>query len=206
MSTVAEERVLVIPTSEFQRLGHFQGFSSELDAYLPALLESDHLSYRPRGEMEQDPSFKQLIPYMIFRYTDSAGTERLFNYTRGDGQGEKRLHALRSVGIGGHISTDDAEAGAIEAVYRVGMERELAEEIHLDTAYTEECVGLINDDETPVGRVHLGVVHLFDVAEPVIQAREPDIVDACFAPVEDLVSELDQFESWSQIVVRALFA
>jgi predicted NUDIX family phosphoesterase len=205
MSTVAEERVLVVPTAEFHALGHFQGFSAELATYLPAILDSDHLSYRPRGAMEQDPSFKQLIPYMVFRHTDGAGQVRLFQYTRGGGQGEKRLHAKRSVGIGGHISTDDADAGTIADVYRVGMERELAEEVALDTAYTQQCVGLINDDETPVGQVHLGVVHLFDVAEPRVHPRESEILDAGFRPVADILAELDQFETWSQIVVRALF-
>ena len=64
MPAVAEERVLVVPTSRFHSLGYFQGFSAEMSRYLPALLEGDDLSYRPRGEMEQDPSFKQLIPYM----------------------------------------------------------------------------------------------------------------------------------------------
>lgn len=205
MQSVAEEHVLVLPTSEFRALGHFQGFSPDLDTYLPALLDSTELSYRPRGQMEQDPSFKQLIPYMVFRHTGADGVPQLFQYTRGGGQGEKRLHAKRSVGIGGHISTDDAEAGAIADVYRVGMLRELAEEVILETAYTETCVGLINDDETPVGQVHLGVVHLFDVSEPLVQPRETEILDAGFRPAKEILAELDQFESWSQIVVRALF-
>jgi predicted NUDIX family phosphoesterase len=129
----------------------------------------------------------------------------LFQYTRGGGQGEKRLHAKRSVGIGGHISTDDSEAGTIADVYRVGMLRELEEEISLDTTYTEKCVGLINDDETPVGKVHLGVVHLFDLSEPLIQPREVDILNTGFLPVDQILAEIDGFESWSQIVVRALF-
>ena len=76
MPAVAEERVLVVPTSRFHALGHFQGFSADMDRYLPALLEGDDLSYRPRGEMEQDPSFKQLIPYVLFRHIDAAGAVR----------------------------------------------------------------------------------------------------------------------------------
>jgi len=205
MSTVAEERVLVIPTSEFHSLGHFQGFSDDLDTYLPALLNSDHLSYRPRGEMEKNPAFKQLIPYVLFRYVDAEGVVHSFQYTRGGGQGEERLRAKRSVGIGGHISTDDADAGTAHDVYRVGMLRELAEEVSINTPYRERCVGLINDDETPVGQVHLGVVHIFDVELPHVAPMEVDILDAGFRPVSEIIPELEHYESWSQIVVRALF-
>jgi predicted NUDIX family phosphoesterase len=211
MPAVAEERVLVVPTARFHALGHFQGFSADMGRYLPALLEGDDLAYRPRGEMEQDPSFKQLIPYVIFRHVDDAGVVRLFQYTRGGGQGEARLRAKRSVGVGGHISTLDHEAtdaantGVYHDVYREGLERELAEEVIVDTDYRDQCVGLINDDETPVGQVHLGVVHIYDVDAPAIRPREADILDAGFRPVAEILADIDRFESWSQIAVRALF-
>jgi len=210
MSIVAEECVLVVPTSEFHALGHFQGFSSEVDTYLPALLDSDQISYRPRGEMEQDPSFKQLIPYVLFRYVDPSGTPRLFQYTRGGGGGEERLRAKRSVGIGGHISTVDiksrgAAAGTTRDVYREGMQRELDEEVMIEAGFTEQCVGLINDDQTPVGQVHLGIVHLYEVDSLNVHPREEDIVNAGFQPIDELLTELDQFEAWSEIVVKALF-
>jgi predicted NUDIX family phosphoesterase len=206
MPAVAEERVLVVPTSRFHALGHFQGFSADMNRYLPALLEGDDLAYRPRGEMEQDPSFKQFIPYVIFRHVDDAGVVRVFQYTRGGGQGEARLHAKRSVGVGGHISTEDAtDAATHHDVYREGLLRELAEEVIIDTDYREQCVGLINDDETPVGQVHLGVVHIYDVDQPLVRPREADILDAGFRPVAEILADLDRFESWSQIVVRALF-
>jgi predicted NUDIX family phosphoesterase len=202
---VAEEQILVVPTSLFHDLGYFQGFSSDIARYLPRLLEGDHIEYRPRGEMEDDPSFKQLIPYMLFRWTDDDGTVHLFEYLRGSGQGERRLHAKRSVGIGGHISTLDAAAGHLQHVYREGMRRELEEEVAIETPYTEKIAGLINDDETPVGRVHLGVVHLCDVERPQIHPREADILDGQFRPVRDILPRLSEFESWSEIAVRALF-
>jgi predicted NUDIX family phosphoesterase len=213
---VAEERILVVPTSLFHDLGYFQGFSREIDRYWPRLVAGDHVEYRARGEMEEDPSFKQLIPYVLFRWTSADGTVHLFEYQRGSGQGERRLHAKRSVGVGGHISSIDASvvvslretnhlAERDDYIYREGMRRELDEEVIIDTEYTETVAGLINDDETPVGRVHLGMVHLCDVSEPRVRPREADICDARFSPVADILTRLDQFESWSEIAVRAMF-
>ena len=206
MSVVAEERILVVPTTLFHELGYFQGFSRDIEQYWPRLVVGDHVEYRARGEMEEDPSFKQLIPYVLFRWTDGDGRVHLFEYQRGGGGGEARLRAKRSVGIGGHISSVDAATGASHHVYREGMRRELEEEVIINTPYTETVVGLINDDETPVGRVHLGMVHLCDVEVPNVQPREADIQDTRFSPIDDILSRLDQFESWSQIAVRALFS
>lgn len=215
MTQVQTECVLVVPTALFHRLGHFQGFATEIDRYLPELFSPAHTSYRPRHEVEQDPSFKQLIPYVLFRYHDPQGGTFVFQYTRGKGQGEGRLHSKRSVGIGGHISRDDegpsdacsSAAGqhAAGAAYAEGMRRELAEEVAIDCEYTEKCVGLINDDESEVGRVHLGVVHIFDVDSPAVAPRETDILEAGFRPIEDILANLDGFETWSQICLRALF-
>lgn len=203
MSAVATEHVLVVPTPVFHALGHFQGFCGDTDRYLAGLLDPRHTSYRPRAKMEQDPTFKQLIPYVIFRYRDAAGGVTLFQYTRGKGQGEARLHAKRSIGIGGHISADDQAA---TSAYDEGMRRELAEEVVIDTPYRSQLAGLINDDESEVGKVHLGVVHLFDVERPAVKPRENEIIDAGFRPVSELLSDLSRFETWSQICLRALFA
>jgi len=202
MTAVDVEQVLVVPTSLFHQLGHFQGFSTDTEHYLQELLSPEHTSYRPRPEMEEDPSFKQLIPYVIFQYRDAEGQIHLFQYTRGKGQGEKRLHQKRSIGIGGHISSEDA---AEVNAYDEGMRRELAEEVIIDTEYTERCVGLINDDETPVGTVHLGVVHVFDVTQPNVAPHEDEIADAGFRPLSELLNEIEQFETWSQISLQALF-
>jgi predicted NUDIX family phosphoesterase len=206
MTVLEQEQVLVVPTSAFRDVGYFQGFCDQPQRYLDELLRAELMSYRPRGEMETDPTFKQLIPYVIFRYRDPQQGDRLFCYRRGSGQGEKRLHSKRSVGVGGHISSHDAGAAGHADVYQEGMRRELEEEIVISTAYQSRCVGLINDDETEVGKVHLGVVHLCDVHSPSIAAREEDIADAAFVPVRQLLADLDSFESWSRICLEALFA
>ena len=204
MSLVSTEHVLVAPTALFHDVGRFQGFCRDVDRYLSVLLDPLHVSYRPREAMEEDPSFKQLIPYVIFRHTDAAGCESVFAYTRGKGQGESRLHHKRSVGVGGHISSDDAATGA-ENPYEEGLRRELEEEVIVETDYRARCVGLINDDETEVGRVHLGVVHLCEVESPAVRPRESEIIDAGFQPVGELLADLKSFETWSQICLKALF-
>ena len=205
MSLVGAEHVLVVPAQLFHDLGYFQGFTGDVDRYLDQLLNPENVGYRPRGETEEDPSFKQLIPYVIFRHTDDAGGESVFQYTRGTGQGEQRLHRKRSIGVGGHISVDDARVADESNPYEEGMRRELEEEVMIRTPYSQQCVGLINDDQTEVGKVHLGVVHLFDVARPAVEPRENEILDTGFRLVDELFDDLEQFESWSQICLEALF-
>ncbi|MCH2210063.1 MAG: phosphoesterase [Fuerstiella sp.] len=194
----AVEHVLVIPTSVFHEIGHFQGFCSDTDRYLDVILDPAYASYRPRPDMEEDPSFKQLIPYCIFQYDD-----QVFEYRRGNGQGEARLHAKRSVGVGGHVSTVDV--GGDRTPYLEGMKREIEEEVDLQGGWTESCVGLINDDESDVGKVHLGIVHIFNLDKPKVVPREQSMIDAGFAPPERLAGELEEFETWSQICLKHLY-
>src|SRR5216117_3004275 len=91
------ERVMVVPSRLLDEIGQFQGFFPEVDRYLPVLLEKQHISFRPRSQMESDPNFKQIIPYCVL-----CSKGAVFRYTRGKKMGEKRLHALESIGVGGH--------------------------------------------------------------------------------------------------------
>ena len=199
-----EEQVLVVPTQFFHTLGHFQGFSTDIDRYRDVLLDAENVQFRPRSEVEVDPGFKQLIPYMIFCHTDSSGNVSIFQYVRGKGMGESRLHQKRSIGIGGHIAAEDQWQHS-EDIYREGMLRELYEEVVLHTTFTERCVGLINDDTTEVGRVHLGIVHRLDVAEPNVISNEADLIESGFMPLDELRKHREQLESWSAISLDALF-
>ena len=199
-----EEQVLVVPTQFFHTLGHFQGFSTDIDRYRDVLLDAENVQFRPRSEVEVDPGFKQLIPYMIFCHTDSSGNVSIFQYVRGKGMGESRLHQKRSIGIGGHIAAEDQGQHSAD-IYREGMLRELYEEVVLHTTFTERCVGLINDDTTEVGRVHLGIVHRLDVAEPNVISNEADLIESGFMPLDELRKHREQLESWSAISLDALF-
>jgi len=198
-----EEQILVIPTEVIDTIGTIDGFTTDVDRFLKPILASNKLSFRPRSQMESDPSFKQLIPYVLLQYKDSEGKPFLFTYTRGKGQGEARLHAKRSIGIGGHISEEDAAGGADP--YETGMRRELDEEVTIHGDFREMRMGLIYDSSTEVGRVHLGVVHRFELVRPDVKSNEDDLSDASFVSIEDLKHDRDRLEVWSQLCLDSLY-
>jgi predicted NUDIX family phosphoesterase len=193
---MSDELVLGLPAARLRELGTFTGFTTDTPRYLPALFDAKHLSFRPRGDCETDPTWLQLIPYVVLQSGD-----RIFHYTRGSKGGEKRLHALKSIGIGGHINPVDTEAAD---PYRAGLARELAEEIHLGCAYIERVLGLVYDPSTPVGSVHLGVVHLLTLENDDITPRDQSLAACGLARHADLKRDAAQFETWSQLVLAAL--
>ena|SRR5208283_332086 len=197
MSDKSEEQVLVVPRAVLEQAGLFQGFSPRIEHYLPRLLDPPQLAYRPRSLMETDPVYKQIVPYVVLKWRD-----QVFHYTRGKGGTEARLRALRSIGVGGHICAEDRNL--FDHPYREAMFREVGEEVQIDTTWTERCLGLINDDRTPVGQVHIGIVHVFEMAEPNVQRREQVLTRTGFAPITELRSQREEFESWSQYVLDAI--
>jgi predicted NUDIX family phosphoesterase len=190
-------RVLVVPGAELDRLGRFQGFCPDAGRYLEALLRPGLAEFRPRAEVEEDPSFKQLIPYVVFRCGGS-----VFCYTRGTSQGEARLHRLRSLGVGGHVEEPDANGRATRDAYEAALRREIDEEVEVASPGVLHQVGLINDDSTPVGAVHLGVVHVYELERPAVAPREGGLADCGFVPLRELAGQIGEFETWSQIVLK----
>lgn len=187
-------RILVVPASELDRLGRFQGFSHEAERYLPAFFEPGVATFEPRYLMEEDPSHKQLIPYVVFRHH-----RQVFCYVRGTSQGETRLHRMRSLGVGGHVDEADADGLVSRETYLKALQREIEEEVLLRTTGRLSIVGLINDDSTPVGQVHLGVVHLYELDAPALEAREEGLADGRFLDLDQLGSLRQEFETWSRI-------
>lgn len=197
-----DEEVLCVPAVLIEQLGAFEGFQPEVERYLPTILDKKNQTFIARRLCETDPSQKQLIPYVLIRYSDETGTY-IFQYVRGKGQGEKRLHALRSIGIGGHISTDDTTG---DDWYRTGMARELEEEVIFEKSSDAQIIGLIYDPSNDVGKVHLGIVHLMELDGPTVRAREEDLLEAGFLPIETIVAEIDRLETWSRLCIEYLLA
>src|SRR5215217_1245424 len=170
------ENVLVIRRELFNRLGSFHGLNFEPQKYLDAFLSRGNNFFLPRAEAEIKPAYKQIIPYALIAFQN-----KVAYYVRGKKAGEQRLVAKGSIGIGGHMNeTDESLFAMDEAAYRAGVEREVNEEIKIDTPFEDKIVALLNDDSTEVGTVHLGIVHVFKVKEPKVQKREAMITGLTF--------------------------
>jgi len=194
------ENVLVIRRSLFDQLGSFQGINFESGKYLDAFLSRGNNFFLSRPEAENNPAYKQIIPYALIAFGNS-----VVYYVRGKKAGEQRLVAKGSIGIGGHMNESDESLFALdEQAYRVGVEREVNEEIKIHTQFDDRIVALLNDDTTDVGRVHLGVVHVFTLAEPKVEKREAMITGLTFLKKEELVARRESLETWSQICVDSL--
>ena len=194
------ENVLVVRRSLFDQLASFQGLNFEPQKYLDAFLSRGNNFFLPRPEAEINPAYKQIIPYALIAFEN-----KVAYYVRGKKAGEQRLVAKGSIGIGGHMNETDESLFALdEAAYRTGVEREVNEEIKIDRPFDDRIVALLNDDTTEVGRVHLGIVHVFKLAQPKIEKREAMITGLTFLRKEELLARRETMETWSQICVDSL--
>ncbi|MGF1657442.1 MAG: hypothetical protein ACFCU3_10735 [Verrucomicrobiales bacterium] len=194
-----DEEILVIPRALFDQLGAFQGVRPLSDAWLTALFAPGNHFFIRRGLAEEDPSYKQIVPYALL-----VQDGKILHYTRGGGGGEKRLVNLGSIGIGGHLNREDQDRLSLQAYQNLVL-RELQEELLIEGEFTNQAVALLNDDSTPVGQVHLGLVHRIDLASGgIARAAEEDIVDPTFLEPSDILARLEQLETWSQLCAQNL--
>jgi len=199
---MAEELVLTFPRTLLDEIGSFQGLCTDIGAYVPRILEAQNTRYVPRSLAEDDPSLKQIIPYVLVRRGDT-----LLHYVRGKGSGEKRLVAKGSIGIGGHINHRDEDLfGSGTDYYEEAVQRELHEELLIDADLTTRVVALINDDSTPVGQVHFGVVHVCELGDQHVSRGEPCITDLRFLTLDQLRERRDAMETWSQLSLDFVLA
>jgi predicted NUDIX family phosphoesterase len=189
-----EEMILVVRRSLFDALGSFQGLNFDVERYLPAFLARENNFFMPRSAAESDPAFKQVIPYVLLTH---AG--RVLHYVRGKKAGEQRLVAKGSLGIGGHMNDSDEGLFAMDRdAYNISVQREVGEELQLNSAYTNRTVALLNDDSNEVGRVHLGVVHVFELETDDVRKGEAMITELQFLDRPALAARREAMETWSQ--------
>lgn len=151
-----------------------------------------HGRFEPRPSMEVDPSFKQVIPYLVLR-----DGPRWFLMQRTRAGVDRRLHDRWSVGVGGHLNPGDGDVHG-------GLAREWREELEADFQPDYRFVGLLNDDTTEVGQVHLGVVYVADAGGQPVAVRETDKLTGGFAPAGSVRTVRDRLETWSRLVFDLL--
>lgn len=188
---MSDELVLGIPREHLFADGSWRGVRPVgADVLLRTADRFGH--YRPRAEAEQDPSWKQLIPYLVVRDGD-----RVWLMRRTRAGGDPRLHERYSIGVGGHLNPEDGDVLA-------GMRREFDEELDAPWEPSFRLLGVLNDDDDPVGVVHVGLVYETDAAGRPVAIRETHKLEGVFATMDEVEAVRDRLETWSQLVLDHL--
>ena len=181
------ERVFVVPRAAVPEAAAWYGLRTRDPGAFVARVERIG-RYERRDLVELDPAFKQIIPYLVLR-----DGSRYFLMQRTAAGGDERLHGRFSIGVGGHLNPGDG--GMLG-----GLKREWTEELVADFVPHFELVGLLNDDTTAVGSVHLGAVYMADAAGRPVAIRETDKLSGAFTTPHEVAAVRDRLESWSALV------
>jgi predicted NUDIX family phosphoesterase len=189
----ADELVLGLPRERVPGGLGWRGVrATPLDEVLAAV--EKHGDYRPRAAAEDDPAWKQIIPYLLLR-----DGERIFLMRRSRAGSDERLHDRYTIGIGGHVNPDDS--GVLG-----GLRREWSEELVADFTPDFQPVGLLNDDDNPVGAVHLGLVFAADAVGRPVAIGETHKLEGAFALRGEVAAVVDRMETWSSLLFDHLVA
>ena len=196
------EKVLVIKRAALHEAPLFHGLNFQPQTLLRMIFAPGSLTFIPRPDAENDPSYKQIIPYVIMSCRG-----KVLSYVRGKRAGETRLVGNRSIGIGGHINPIDDQAPLFadyRDVYLTALAREIEEEVHVAANHADQIVALLNDDSNPVGQVHLGIVHHWKLDAESVERREQMITQMEFLTPAQLQSAQPPLETWSARCLASL--
>ena len=188
------EQVLVVKREKIEKfIAGKNGLITENAPELLEIIRNEH-EYMPRAEAEEQPAFKQIIPYVILRQGDKIFVTRRLN--KG---GEARLHGKISIGVGGHINPVDEQGDMLMK----GLWREIHEEVELHS-HGELCsCGFINDDSNSVGSVHLGACFTLET-EGEVTVKETEKLEGLWMTLPELKANYDYMETWTQIALEVL--
>lgn len=187
-----DEQILVVKSDIIFKDGKWQGLKTDnLDYYVDLIKKN--CEFKRRGDMENDTSYQQIIPYILFNYQN-----KYFLYRYLKKAGEQRLKNDYIIGIGGHINKNDVKPG--EDVLEAGRDREWDEEVEYKGRLDKKLIGILNDERRPVEAVHLGLVYLFKGDTPDISVKEKDKMVGELASPEELESKAGNTEGWAPII------
>lgn len=195
-----DEQILVVNRKELfnNEENHFYGFIQKNEEKTKKIIDTfESYEVKRRGDMEEDPSYKQLIGYVLLK---DANTNEVLVYKRLVGGGEARLHGKASVGIGGHMN--EVEGKTIFEMLKINAARELNEEVGVseeEALNNLHFIGLINDDKTEVGQVHVGVVYECKVDKSKVEVKEDDTLVIKWMTADEAKEE-ENYETWSEFL------
>jgi predicted NUDIX family phosphoesterase len=185
-----DEKILVVPRAIIFESKQFDGFlaTKDLESYQKTI--ELHKEFLWRSEVENNTSYKQIIPYLVFEFN-----EKIFIMQRKSTASESRLQSKYSLGIGGHIREEDIENKSLNE----WAMREFDEEVNYQGQFSIKPLGLINDDSNEVGQVHLGFVFLLQGNSDKISIRD-EHKSGKLCSFEECESFFPSMETWSQLV------
>ena len=191
-----DEKILCIKEETLFKYGKWNGLmTSTPQKYLNLLRENGE--FRVRRELENDPSYKQIIAQVILRYKDKYFLHRQVK------RNEERLNSLCPLPIGGHIEEIDSNS---DDILETALERELHEEVDLKSNIVKKSyLGLIYlEDDNPVNLVHVGFVYIFDLDGADVHVKEEGLEDIGFVSLDYLKTNSEKLTYWSRIIIYHL--
>ena len=186
------ENILVVKRNTLFPTQAFQGLQPLAPTDLDLIAQ--HKEFHPRPVMEEDVTYKQIIPYLIFTHG-----ERYFLMQRKATTSEQRLKNKYSLGIGGHMRQEDMNE---QSTIFAWAHREFEEEIDYQGSFSITTLGMLNDDSNPVGQVHVGLVLLLQGDSDAIKVRS-ELKSGQLLTAQECLAFYDRMESWSQIIFDA---
>ncbi|MCG2690440.1 hypothetical protein L6252_04175 [Candidatus Parcubacteria bacterium] len=189
------EFVLVVKSETIFKDGVWQGLKTDnLDYYLDLI--KNNLKFKRRGDVEEDKSFQQIIPYILFNFKD-----KYFIYQYLAKAGEQRLRNDYMLGVAGHINLADNEK---ENTIEAGMMREWEEEVDFQGKILEKkLIGILNDDSRPVEAVHLGLVYLFKGDSAKIIIKEKETIKGEMMTLPEIALCMEKSGGWAPIIYNS---
>jgi predicted NUDIX family phosphoesterase len=185
------EKILVVESCYADGIN---GFSKECCDLIPKLIGNSF--FTDREEAENNENLKQIIPYVLIKLDN-----KILLYKRLSGGGENRLHDKYSIGIGGHINKIDVTD--LNDILMECVLREVNEELSGVKIVGINYLGIVNLNETPVDRVHTGIVIEANVELSSIFSNEPESIELCgFYTWEELKQMDVNFEGWASKIIK----
>jgi predicted NUDIX family phosphoesterase len=193
------EKIMCIKSEKLFKKGKWQGVkTTDLDYYKKLII--DNQEFRPRNELENDPTYKQVIAQVVLRH------ENKYYLHRQEDRAETRLNGLSPLPLGGHIEEFDKGTDDAKDIIETALLRELHEEVEMNVEIlSKNFLGLVYiEDENPVNSVHIGLVYIFDVDGEDVHIKEEGLKDIGFVSLDFLKKNKETLTYWSRLIIYHL--